>query len=77
MYIAQVRKKDNSVIEPVEIPQDVVPWIKLIALSEEPRINLMEHRRDLLDYLSGSKIPGASLVVMMLKRYHKVELIRY
>ena len=76
-YTVQIRKHNSKVIEPIEISQDIIPWVKLITLSEEPRIDLMEHKNDLLDYLTGSRVAGADLIVKLLKHCDKIELVRH
>ena len=78
MYTIQVKKHNSSVIEPVEIPQEIVPILQLITGSKESRINLMEYRSDIIQYMSVARdFPGAHLIEMMLSKYKNVELIRH
>ena len=73
----QARKKNSRVIEIIELPQDVVPMLRLITLSKEPRIDLVKHKQDIFDYLEGVSLNGAPLVVKILKRYESVELVKF
>jgi hypothetical protein len=77
MYNLQVKKKGTSVIECIEIPQDVVKWIQLIVVSNDSRINLTKHKSEIMDYLDAYSTDGSALVRRVLKKYDKVELIRH
>lgn len=78
MYTIQVKKHNSNVIEPVEIPQEIVPILQLITGSKESRINLMEYRSDIIQYMGVAQdFPGAHLIEMMLSKYKNVELVRH
>lgn len=75
MWIINARKKGSRVIEPIEINERVVPWIKIICGSQDNKIDLMPHKDDLMDYFNTPSLPGAAQVRMILKRYEKVNLV--
>ena len=75
MWIINARKKGSRVIQPIEINERIVPWIKIICGSQDSRIDLTPHKRDLMDYFNTPDLPGAAQVRMILKRYEKVNLV--
>lgn len=77
MYTIQVRKKGSKVISPIEIDQSIVPIIRLLALSEEPRVNLKEHEDEIFEYLGSKTLPGSALLIRLLKQNDRVELVKH
>jgi hypothetical protein len=60
----------------IDIPKDIIPMLELITMSKDRRINLAPYKRDISKYLMRADIDGADLVLLLVKNFNQVELVR-
>ena len=76
-HTIQAKKKGSRIVEPIEIDQNVVKWLRLIVVSRDNRVDLTPHKQEILDYMSAYNAPGSSQIVRIMKKYDNVALVRH